>query len=392
MKIVIAPDSFKGSISARKAALAIQEGILRVGPDIETVIVPMADGGEGTVESLVDATNGHLQEAVVKDPLGRDVNAVYGILGHDNTCVIEIASASGLPLLKKEERNPMLTTSYGTGQLILHALDKGCRKFVIGLGGSGTNDGGAGMLQALGIRLLDSAGDDLSFGGGNLNLLADIELNGMDPRVREAEFIIACDVDNPLIGLNGASAVYGPQKGATPEMVELLDSNLAHYANRIEMKTNISIHHNLGAGSAGGLGGAFQAFFNARMERGIDIIMKQTGLKQKLDGASLVITGEGQIDFQTARGKTPAGVAQLAKSLGIPTFAIVGGIGSGIDQLRTIGIEAVFSIVNKPMDIEEAMKNSYDLLSSTAEQVMRVYISSLTQLSQKPDFFRDCIL
>ncbi|TFE23574.1 glycerate kinase [Cohnella luojiensis] len=375
MKIVIAPDSFKGSISARKAALAIQEGILRAGPNIETVIVPMADGGEGTVESLVAATNGHLQEVVVKDPLGRDVNAVYGILGHDNTCVIEIASASGLPLLRKEERNPMLTTSYGTGELILHALNKGCRKFIIGLGGSGTNDGGAGMLQALGIKLLDSGGKHLPFGGGSLDLLADIDLSGLDPRVREAEFIVACDVDNPLVGPSGASAVYGPQKGATPEMVEVLDRNINHYANIIEKKTNISIHHKFGAGAAGGLGGAFQAFFNAKMERGIEIIMKQTGLKQKLYGASLLITGEGQMDFQTARGKTPAGVARLAKSMGIPTFAIVGSIGPGIEQLSNMGIEAVFSIVNKPMDIKEAMKDSYDLLSSAAEQVVRVYLS-----------------
>jgi glycerate kinase len=374
VKIVIAPDSFKGSLSSKEVAMAIEEGILRVDSNIQTIVVPMADGGEGTVESLVISTNGRIYEAVVKDPLGRDVKAIYGILGDGMTCVIESASASGLPLLTKEERNPMVTTSYGTGELIRHALDQGCRKYIIGLGGSATNDGGAGLLQALGMRLKDKGGNELPVGGGSLERLAELDISEFDSRISEADFTIASDVDNPLIGPNGASAVYGPQKGATQEMVERLDKNLGHFANIVEKKTNISIHHKLGAGAAGGLGGAFQAFFNGRMERGIEIVMKATGLEKALEGADLVITGEGQMDYQTARGKTPAGVASLAKTLGVPTVAIVGTVGEGIDQLRDLGIQSVLSIVNKPMNLEEAMENSYDLLADASEQMMRIYL------------------
>ena len=374
MKIVIAPDSFKGSLSAFEVAKAIEKGVKKVREDIETVLVPVADGGEGTLDSLVAATNGRKVQVDVKGPLLETVQAEYGLLGDGETCVIEMANASGLYLIEQSQLNPFITTTYGTGELIKKALDNGCRKFILGIGGSATNDGGAGMLQALGMKLLDSEGQSIRFGGGALRDIVQIDVSEFDARIAESEFLIASDVQNPLIGINGASFVFGPQKGATPEMVDQLDQNLQHYANLVEEVTGVRLHEMAGAGAAGGIGGAFQAFFPSKMSRGIDIVVEYTGLKEKLIGADCVFTGEGQIDFQTASGKTPMGVAQEAKKCGIPVFVLAGSIGRGIDVLYEHGITSVHSIVNGPMALEEAMERGEELLLQAAERVVRTYL------------------
>lgn len=379
MKIVIAPDSFKGSLTALEAAQAIERGIKRAYPSAETVLVPVADGGEGTTDSLVAATNGRMVDVMVKGPLLEPVKAAYGMLGDQETCVIEMATASGLNLIKAEQRNPMLATTFGTGELIKKALDDGCRKFILAIGGSATNDGGIGMLQALGMKLLDSEGNPVQdgAGAGELSRIASIDDRDFDPRIAGAQFLIATDVQNPLVGLSGASHVFGPQKGATPEMVEILDGYLRHWADLVEAKTSIRLHEKPGAGAAGGIGGAFQAFFPAETRRGIDIVIEYTELAEKLDGAQCVFTGEGQTDFQTASGKTPMGVAQEAKKLGIPVFVLAGSIGKGIDQLYEHGISSVHSIINAPMTLKEAMDRGAELLEQSGEQVMRTYLASL---------------
>ncbi|WP_078378797.1 glycerate kinase [Sutcliffiella halmapala] len=373
MKIVIAPDSFKGSLTALEVSTLIEYGIKKAVPEAETVLVPVADGGEGTMESLVAATNGKKVEVMVKGPLLEPVQAAYGVLGDEETCVIEMASASGLMLVDLEERNPMLTTTFGTGELLRQAMDDGYRKFILAIGGSATNDGGIGMLQALGMRFLDSNGALVGYGGAEVGRIVEIEDGDFDPRVAECEFLIASDVQNPLIGPTGASYVFGPQKGATTEMVKLLDQYLSNWANLVEKKTGILLHDKPGAGAAGGIGGAFQAFFPARMQRGIDIVIEYTELEQKLTGATCVFTGEGQIDSQTASGKTPLGVAEAAKKHGIPVFVIAGSIGEGIDELYKHGITSVHSIVNAPMTLQHAINRSNELLEFTAEQVMRTF-------------------
>lgn len=375
VKIIIAPDSFKGSLSAPQAAMAIETGIKRALPDANTVLVPVADGGEGTMESLITSTEGRVVEVDVTGPMHMPVKAAYGILGDEVTCVIEMASASGLILVPAEERNPMISTTYGTGELIKRALDDGCRKFIIGIGGSATNDGGIGMLQALGMRLLDAGGNEIGFGGQELHRIVEIDDRNLDPRIRESQFLIASDVQNPLIGPNGASHVFGPQKGATVEMVESLDRSLGMWADLVEAKTGISLHQLAGAGAAGGIGGAFQSFFPSTMKRGIDIVIEYTRLGEKMQDAALVFTGEGQIDYQTASGKTPMGVAQEAQKRGIPVFVLAGSIGSGIDTLYDYGIHSVSSIMNRPMSLAEAMEQAPDLLAQAAEQVLRTYLA-----------------
>jgi glycerate kinase len=375
VKVVIAPDSFKGSLSAFDAALAIETGIKKVRPEARTVLVPVADGGEGTMESLVAATRGRKVQVTVTGPLNTPVDAAYGILGDNVTCVIEMASASGLYLVPAEKRNPLVTTTYGTGELIRQALDDGCRRFILGIGGSATNDGGIGMLQALGMKLLDAEGHQVGFGGGELERIEVIDDSGFDPRIREAEFLIASDVQNPLIGPDGASHVFGPQKGATAEMAERLDQSLRAWADLVKSKTGIRLHQRAGAGAAGGIGGAFQAFFPSSMRRGIDIVIEYTQLDKHLQDADLVLTGEGQIDFQTASGKTPMGVAQVAQKRGIPVFVLAGSIGRGIDTLYQYGIHSIHSILNAPMSLQEAMERAPELLTQTAEQVFRTYLA-----------------
>lgn len=376
MKIVIAPDSFKGSLSAIDVSKAIERGIKKVIPNTNTVLVPVADGGEGTTDSLVSATGGRLIEVTVTGPLASPVRAFYGILGDHHTCVIEMASASGLYLIKPIERNPLVTTTFGTGELIRKALDDGCRRFILAIGGSATNDGGIGMLQALGMKLLDQDGQPVGYGGGELGRVSDIDIQGFDPRIADSEFLIASDVQNPLVGPNGASYVFGPQKGATIEMVERLDAYLRRWADLVEAKTGTRLHDRPGAGAAGGLGGAFQAFFPSETRRGIDIVIEYTKLNEKLEGADLVFTGEGRIDFQTASGKTPLGVAQAAQKRGVPVFVLAGSIGPGIETLYQYGIDSVQSIVSGPMTLNEAMARGSELLELAAEQVVRTYMAS----------------
>lgn len=370
-KIVIAPDSFKGSMSAKEVTDKIEKGIKGVLGAVEIIKVPMADGGEGTVETLVDATGGKIINLKVLDPLGQERDSYFGILGTGRTAVIEMALASGLTMVPTHKRNPLLTTTFGTGQLIKAALDEGCREFIIGIGGSATNDGGVGMAQALGVGFLDEDGREIGFGGGSLAQLAQITLDGMDQRIEDCVFKVACDVDNPLCGPSGAAHVFGPQKGANPEMVKLLDRNLAHLAQIIKRDVGIDVERDPGAGAAGGLGAGLMAFCNARLQKGIELVIEATQLEEKMRGADLVITGEGQMDFQTAHGKTPYGVAQLAKKYNIPVVALVGSIGTGVEVLYDKGIDTIFSIVEGPMSLEDCMENGPVLLERATGRVMR---------------------
>ncbi|SEG45715.1 glycerate kinase [Paenibacillus sp. UNC499MF] len=376
MKIVIAPDSYKGSLSAKAAGLAMERGVRLAGiGNVATSVIPMADGGEGTLECLVEGTNGRIIQTVVKDPLGRDIPSVFGILGDGRTGVIEMAKSSGLYLLQESERNPLLTSTYGFGQLILEALNEGCRRFILGLGGSATNDGGAGMLQALGVDLLDSKGAVLAAGagGGALGEVAGISAENLDKRLAGCTFTLACDVTNPLLGPSGATAVFGPQKGAAPDMVGRLERNLARFADVIRAETGTSVHGLPGAGAAGGLAGGILAFLNARAESGFTIVSAVTGLEEAVKGADLVLTGEGRIDAQTAGGKTPAGVAGLAAKHGVPAVVLAGSVGDGIEELYGQGVTAVFSLVNGPMSLDEAMRRTPELLERAAAQVLRVF-------------------
>jgi glycerate 2-kinase len=374
MKIIIAPDSFKGSLSAFDVAKSIQRGIIKIDETIETVIVPMADGGEGTVQSLIDASDGEIIELTVHDPLFREIKSFYGIMGDGVTAVIEMAAASGLPLLTPEERNPLKTTTYGTGELIKDALNRGCQKFIIGLGGSATNDGGCGMAQALGVKFFDKNGNEVGLGGGELSKIDKIDISGIDTRIKNAEFLAACDVDNPLCGDKGASAVYGPQKGASADDVILLDKGLEHFAQLIKQQLNLDIKDVAGAGAAGGLGAGALIFLQAQLQRGIEIVTQTTNLAGKMAGADLVITGEGKIDSQTAFGKTPFGVAQLAKQKNIPVVAIAGSLGEGYQTLYDKGFDEIYSIMDKSMSLKEAMDNAEELLESATENIMRLWI------------------
>lgn len=372
MKIVIAPDSFKGSLTAGEVADSIEKGIKNVIDDIEIIKVPMSDGGEGTVSALVDGTCGKIVKVSVKDPLMKTIDSFYGILGDGKTAVIEMAAASGLPLVSENEKNPLVTTTYGTGQLIEHALDMGCRNIIIGLGGSATNDGGMGLLKALGVKFMDKFGEDIGQGGGSLDRLYSIDVSDIDVRLNECSIIAACDVDNTLCGINGASYVFGPQKGADSNMVKLLDENLENYAAVIKKEFGTDIMNIPGSGAAGGLGGGIVAFLHTTLKKGINIVMDVTELKQKIHGADIVVTGEGNIDFQTAFGKTAFGVASAAKENHIPVIAIAGGIGKKSDILYEKGFDAIVSIVDKPMSLQESMKNAKMLLEKSSERVMRI--------------------
>ncbi|GAF20191.1 LOW QUALITY PROTEIN: glycerate kinase [Bacillus sp. JCM 19046] len=376
MKVVIAPDSFKGSLSAVEVANVMERAISKALPNSEAICVPVADGGEGTMDSLVSATGGKKVEVTVKGPTCKPVKAEYGVLGDNETCVIEMASASGLVLIPDGERNPMVTTTYGTGELIQAALDAGYRTFILAVGGSATNDGGAGMLQALGMNLLDETGALIGYGGAELGRVAVIDDTNFDKRIAESSFMIASDVQNPFVGPTGASAVFGPQKGATPEMVTTLDRILTNWADLIEKKTLVRLHEKPGAGAAGGIGGAFQAFFPSSMRRGIDIVIDYTGLEQKLKGADLVLTGEGQIDYQTASGKTPMGVAEAAKKKGIPVLRLPGLLEKGLKSSYQYGITSVFSIVKGPMNLEQAIERCEEYVAFTTEQVVRTFFAN----------------
>ncbi len=384
MRIVVATDSFKGSLTAQAAGDAIIRGIHRYNPDIKALNIPMADGGEGTVQSLVDATGGSLVTAPVHDPLMRPIEATYGILGCSDsnstgpTAVIEMAAASGLPLLKPEEFNPAITTTYGTGELILHALDNGCRSFIIGLGGSATNDGGMGMLQALGVRFLDNSGQMLNHGGAALQHLDRIDTSSLDVRLKDSHFQIACDVDNPLCGKSGASAIYGPQKGATPEMVQSLDKALAHYAQIVERDFSFTLGGIPGAGAAGGVGAALLGFLDGNFHRGVDLVLQTVNLESAIESADLLITGEGKIDGQTRFGKTPYGVAQVAVKNKIPVIALCGMVGESTEILYEHGFTEIHGLVDSIVDNvitpEYAMQHGAELLEELAYRIIQGYI------------------
>ncbi|MDG5471265.1 glycerate kinase [Jeotgalibacillus sp. ET6] len=368
-KIVIAPDSFKESLTALEAANAIEDGLKEVLTDVEFIKIPMADGGEGTVQSLVDATGGRIEYATVTGPLGEKVQAFYGLLGDEKTAVIEMAAASGLELVPPNKRDPMSATTFGTGELISIALDKGVERFIIGIGGSATNDGGAGMVQALGGRLLDQDDEDIPFGGAGLVKLSRIDLTTLDKRLSRVAIDVACDVDNPLTGPLGASMIYGPQKGATNEQIELLDVYLAHYANVISRDVGKDIKDLPGAGAAGGLGAGMLAFLSADLKRGGDLVINETKLAEAVQDADLIITGEGGINHQTIHGKTPICVAKTAKKYNVPVIALAGSLTNNYSNVYDHGIDAIFSIVPGVMTLEEALESGYDNLKNTARNL-----------------------
>lgn len=371
MHVLIAVDSFKGSLSSQKAGEAITIGIRRVFPEVTTEVIAMADGGEGTVEAIVSASAGRILKTKVTSPLGEPIDAILGQLG-DGTIVLEMASASGLPLVPPAKRNPLLTTTRGTGELIKAALDLNAKEIIIGIGGSATNDGGAGMAQALGAKLLNQDGQELPPGGGALSELKRIDISGLDPRLKETEITVMCDVDNPLCGPRGASAVYGPQKGATPEMVQQLDQNLAHFAEVIKTDLGTDLKDVPGAGAAGGLGMGLLAFTKAQLKTGVDAVLDTVDFVGKLEKADIVITGEGRIDGQSIYGKVPMGVAKRAHKYGKPTIAIVGSIGAGSEALYDHGLSSILTIVNGPLTLEDSMEKAFDLTVDTAERGFRI--------------------
>ncbi|BBQ82497.1 TPA: glycerate kinase [Kluyvera ascorbata] len=355
MKIVIAPDSYKESLSALEVASAIEDGFRAIYPDAEYIKVPVADGGEGTVEAMVAATQGRVVQVTVTGPLGEPVAGFYGISGDERCAFIEMAAASGLALLPPAARNPLKTTSWGTGELIRHALDLGVTWIIIGIGGSATNDGGAGMVQALGAKLLTADGQPLAPGGAALATLAKIDISGLDKRLARCRIDVACDVTNPLIGEEGASAIFGPQKGATPEMVAQLDHALAHYARHIADDLGLDVLTLEGGGAAGGMGAALYAFCGAQLRPGIDIVTEALHLDALLADADLVITGEGRIDSQTIHGKVPVGVARVAKRHRIPVIGIAGSLTADVGVVHQHGLDAVFSVLYRICSLDDAL-------------------------------------
>ncbi|KTC21922.1 glycerate kinase [Pseudomonas marginalis ICMP 11289] len=373
MKIVIAPDSFKDSLSAQAVADAIASGLAEVWPDAELVKCPMADGGEGTVEAVLDACEGQWMSAQVSGPLGDSVSAQWGWLAQSRTAIIEMAMASGLQLLTRAQRDACLTSTEGTGQLISAALDAGAQRVILAIGGSATNDGGSGMLSALGARFLDRNDQPLPRGGRALADLARIDLSDLDPRLANVRVEIAADVDNPLCGPTGASHIFGPQKGASPDQVLALDAALAHFADHSALTLGRDLRDSPGSGAAGGMGFAAKAYLNASFRAGIEVVADLTGLEQALVGADLVITGEGRFDAQTLRGKTPLGVARVAQRQRVPVIVLAGTLGEGYEQLYQHGISAAFALTSGPMDLEQACREAPRLLQERARDVARVW-------------------
>lgn len=384
MRVVIAPDKFKGSLTALEAAAAMARGVARAVPDATIDQVPMADGGEGTTHALVAATGGSIREAQVTGPLGEPVVACFGLLGDGQTAVIEMAAASGLVLVPAEKRNPLIATTRGTGELLLSAIAAGARRVVIGIGGSATNDGGAGLGQALGYRLLDDAGRELDPGGGPLGRLARIDASGRRRELDGVEVAVACDVTNPLCGPAGASAVYGPQKGASPPMVETLDRNLHHFATIVARDLGADIKDQPGSGAAGGLGGGLVAFANGQLEPGVNLIITAVNLANRLENADLCLTGEGAIDAQSAFGKTAVGVGRLARSLDCPVMALAGSIGPGAEAVIEQGIDACFSICPGPISLDQAIDQASVLLERAAEQAVRGFMAGRNRSGFRP--------
>lgn len=373
MRIVVAPDSFKESLSASGVASAIAEGIHAVMPQAQVLCVPMADGGEGSLDAVIASTQGQRCTARVKNANGQECDASWALLDNQ-VAFIEMAEAAGLQQIPRDQRNPLTSTSYGVGQLIAAALDAGAEKIVLGLGGSATNDAGAGLFQALGGRLLDAQGNDLPLGGAALITLHSIDINGLDRRLLNVEFELAVDVDNPLCGERGASAIFGPQKGASPAMVQQLDTALAHFAQVCQQQFNKNEQHLPGMGAAGGLGFVVKTFFNASFRPGVELIAELSGLSESLNGADLVFTGEGRMDSQTLLGKTPAGVARHAKERGIPVIALAGSLGEGYQALYDGGISAAFSLVPGPLSLDDACADAARFLRERAADCMRVWM------------------
>ena len=375
MKIVIAPQAFKGSISALDAARAMQAGVLAALPDAETTLAPVADGGDGTLETLVEVSGGEVRRAEVTGPLGERRSAEWGAMGDSSTAVIEMARTSGLALVPLDKRDPLRATTYGLGEAIRSALDDGFRRFIVGIGGSATNDAGAGMAQALGVRLLDGDGAPLPYGGSALANLARIDMSGLDPRAADSTFLVACDVNNPLTGAEGASAIYGPQKGATPEMVAELDAALVRFAEIAKRDIGADVERMAGAGAAGGLGGGLVAFLNADLRAGVDIVLDTVGFDSRLEGADLALTGEGALDYQTIYNKAPIGVARRAERLGIPVIAIAGTLGEGYRLVYEHGISAATAIPTSPMSLEEASERAGELIADATERALRMMLA-----------------
>lgn len=372
MKIVIAPDSFKECLSATKVAQAISVGIKRVVPDAETTCIPVADGGEGTVEALVNATGGKIVQTPSVDALNRLIQSFYGILGDGKTAVIEMAAASGIELLAPAERNPLITSTFGTGLLIKAVLDAGFTEIIIGIGGSATNDCGAGMAQALGFGLLDKYGNPLELGGGYLGEINTIESSYVHPLLGKAKITVASDVQNPLLGPSGATYTYGLQKGATSEMLQTLEKNMAHFSRILQKELAVSVSETPGSGAAGGLGAGLMAFCNAEMVSGFELVSELTNLEKHISQASLVFTAEGKIDSQTAFGKTVSGVARLAKKHHVPAIALAGIVADDLTELYQQGITAIYSIGNNAISLEESKACAAELLADTAERIMRM--------------------
>ncbi|PLR23736.1 glycerate kinase [Pantoea endophytica] len=372
MKIVIAPDSYKESLSALEVASAIEAGFREIFPEAEYVKIPVADGGEGTVEAMVAATQGTIVRLTVTGPLGKPVEAFYGLSGDERTAFIEMAAASGLELVPAAQRDPLITTSFGTGELIKDALDRGVDHFIIGIGGSATNDGGSGMMQALGAQLLDEHGKQIAYGGGALPQLARIDIEQLDTRIKQCRFEVACDVSNPLTGDEGASAIFGPQKGATPELVQQLDKALEHYATLIHRDLDIDVLHIDGGGAAGGMGAALHAFCQAELRSGIEIVTEALGLAEQVKDADLVITGEGRIDSQSINGKVPIGVAKVAKQFNKPVIGIAGSLTADVGVVHQHGLDAVFSVLFSICSLDDALANAAQNVRLTARNVAAV--------------------
>lgn len=369
MKIIIAPDSFKESVSASRCAQAIKAGFVSIFPQAECVCLPIADGGEGTVEAMVEATDGKMVMLPVMGPMGDFVGAFYGLSGDGQTAFIEMAAASGLMLVPAGERNPLRATSYGTGELIRHALDAGVRHIILGIGGSATVDGGMGMAHALGARFLDERGESVGLGGGALQRLVKIDLSDLDPRLHDCRIEVACDVDNPLLGERGAAAVFGPQKGACIEMVAVLERGLQNYARVMLAATGQDVAAMVGGGAAGGMGAAARVFLNATLKSGIDIVLEAVHLEEALRDADLVITGEGRMDSQTVGGKAPIGVARIAKKYAIPVIGIAGVLGDGVEAVHQHGIDAVFSILPALAPLAEVLDRGEQNLYACARNI-----------------------
>jgi glycerate kinase len=377
MNIIIAPDSLKESLSADKVAQAIAKGILKVFPQAFITQMPMADGGEGTVQALVRATNGKIINVEARDSLMRLISSFYGVLGDGKTAVIEVEAASGIELLRKEERNPMIASSYGTGELIKDALDRGYRKFIIGLGGSAMNDAGSGILSALGAEILTKDGTKVKDGGADLKHAVSIEYTFLDSRLKECCFKLACDVTNPLTGRQGASYVFGPQKGASDEMVVELDEALINYGNLLQKITGKDIASIPGTGAAGGIASSFLAFFKTELVPGFQMVAELSGLLNRIKEADMIITAEGKTDHQTLSGKVPSGISKLAKEAGIPAFILTGAIGKGAEELYQQGATAILPLGDKPMSLVESMARTEELLEDTTERLGRIILAGM---------------